>query len=171
MIEPPKLNANDVRRTIKALNEIDKGIVKELRADLRSNLKTVADDIRANVPNSPPLSGMANNGGTAWSQTKASISFTPGKSRRFKGTNPLVSIRIAPAKGKRGLYIAELAGSRSKGVTPQGRNLISVLNSRHPMKRRGGRFAYSSFRMRRPDIMRIASNILDKYFAQVNRKI
>ena len=167
----PKLDANDVRRTIKALKEIDKGIVKELRADLRGSLKSVAEEIRATVPSAPPLTGMANNGPTAWSQTKSTIGFTPGKSRRFKNTNPLVSIRIAPAKGKRGLYIAELAGSRSQGQSARGRNLISVLNQRHPMRKRGGRFVYDNFRKKRADVVRIATQVLDKYFAKVNRKI
>lgn len=166
-----KLDGNDVRRTLKALKDIDKGIVKELRADLRGGLKSVAEEIRANVPGSPPLSRMVHNGPTSWSPTKSSIGFTPGRTRKFRNSNPLVSIRIAPTKGKRGLFIAELAGSRSSGSTAQGRNLISVLNQRHPMRKRGGRFAYSSFRDKRPDIMRIATQILNKYFSQVNRKI
>lgn len=170
MIEP-KLDPGDVRRAIKALNEIDKGLVKELRSKLKTSLLPIGNQIKMAVPINPPLSGFRHKGPTAWSKTAAKVSFTPGRSKKFKKGNPLVSIRIDPGKLRRGIYIAELAGSRSSGSTAQGRNLISVLNQRQPMKQRGGRYAYSNFRMRRPEIVKIAVRILNVYLNKVDRKI
>jgi hypothetical protein len=81
-----------------------------------------------------------------------------------------VSIRVQP-KATRGVYIAELAGSRSSGYTTAGQNLISILNSRFPMKGKGGRFIYSKFRLLRPDVVRIAEGILDRTFKKLEQSL
>ena len=78
------------------------------------------------------------------------------------GTNP---------KQARGVYIAELAGSRTNGVTPQGKNLISKLNQQRAMKGAGGRYIYDKFRLLRPDIVSRAESALQPLFKQLNRKL
>jgi hypothetical protein len=165
----PTLDARQVRAVIKELRGIDQQIVKDLRSDLRSQLAPVATQIAGAVPVDPPLSGFRNNGATGWSPVKGKVGFTPGKSRN--NAKNLVAIRVDPVGGKRGLYIAELAGSRSAGSTPSGANLISVLNSRSPMNGRGGRYAYKQFRFLRPDVVKIAERILNATFAKIDRKI
>lgn len=165
----PTLDAKQVRAVISELRKIDQQIVKDLRADLRSQLTPVAAQIANAVPVEPPLSGFRNTGATGWSAVKGKVGFTPGKSRT--NAKNLVAIRIDPIGGKRGLYIAELAGSRSAGSTASGANLISVLNSRSPMKGRGGRYAYKQFRFLRPDVVKIAERILNKTFEKLERKI
>ena len=164
-----KLNAADVRAALRELRKAEPESVKDLRKELKSKLVPFAAQIASTVPIDPPLSGLANNGATAWSAVAGKVSFTPGKNR-VNATN-LVAIRIDPLNKKRGLYIAELAGSRSAGATPQGANLISVLNQRRPMKGRGGRFAYNQFRLLRPDILKTAERILNDTFAKIDRKI
>jgi hypothetical protein len=165
----PTLDAAQVRAVIKELRNIDPTIVKDLRADLRSQLSPIAQQVAANVPTEPILSGFGRGGATRWAAVKGKTSFTPGKSRT--GAKSLVSIRVEPRDGLRGVYIAELAGSRSGGKTPQGNNLIAVLNQRAPMKGRGGRFMYSQFRMLRPDVIKIAERILNKTFAKIERSL
>ena len=163
------LDASDVRAALRELRKIEPDSVKDLRKDLRSKLVPFAAQIASTVPIDPPLSGLANNGATAWSPVKGKVGFTPGKNR-VNATN-LVAIRIDPLNKKRGLYIAELAGSRSGGSTPQDGNLISVLNQRRPMKGRGGRFAYAQFRLLRPDILKTAERILNNTFARIDRRL
>lgn len=163
------LDAQQVRAVLKELRNIDPQIVKDLRKELRSDLLPIAQQIVSAVPNNAPLSGFNNNGTTGWSALKGKVSFTPGKSRRM--ANSLVSIRVEQTGAKRGFYITELAGSRSAGKTPQGNNLITVLNSRWPMKGRGGRYAYKQFRLLRPDVVKIAERILNATFAQIDRKV
>ena len=159
------LDAKQVRAALKALREVDPNITKDLRQNLRSQLAPIASQIADAVPSAPPLSGFANGGATGWSAVTGKTSFTPGKSR-FGGTSALVSIRVQP-KATRGVYIAELAGSRTLGATAAGQNLIAVLNQRAPMKGRGGRYIYAKFRMLRPDVVRIAEGILNNTFKKL----
>jgi hypothetical protein len=167
MIETPTLDPVQVKRVMRILRELDPQIVKDMRTELKSKIKPVADQVAAAVPIEPPLSGMRNNGPLSWSSVRPAVGFTPSK----KQGNSIVAIRVNPQKGKRGLYLAELAGSRSKGFTDAGRNLISVLNERRPMKGRGGRFAYAQFRMLRPDVIKIATTILNKTFEDAERRL
>jgi hypothetical protein len=146
-------------------------ITKDLRTDLKSNLGPIAKQVTNDLgkPSQPPLSGFRNNGATAWSGTRTTVSFTPGKSREF--ANSLVSIRVTPLGKRRGIFIAELAGSRSSGITSQGSNLITVLNSRKPMRGKGGRFIYNKFRELRPEVVRLATNILNDTFKKFEKKL
>ena len=164
------LDAKQVREALKALKAIDANIVKDLRKDLRSNLAPIAKQVADAVPLAPPLSGFANAGATGWSTVTGKTSFTPGRSRFGSATSSLESIRVQP-KATRGVYIAELAGSRSSGYTTAGQNLISILNSRFPMKGKGGRFIYSKFRLLRPDVVRIAEGILDRTFKKLEQSL
>jgi hypothetical protein len=159
------LDAKQVRAALKALKEVDPNITKDLRQNLRSQLSSIAKQVADAVPAAPPLSGFANAGATGWSKVTGKVSFTPGKSK-FPGTSSLVSLRVQP-KATRGVYIAELAGSRTLGATGAGQNLIAVLNQRQPMTGRGGRFIYAKFRMLRPDVVRIAEGILDSTFKKL----
>jgi hypothetical protein len=160
------LDAKQVREALKALKAVDETIVKDLRTDLKGKLSPIANQIADAVPTDPPLSGFGNAGATRWTKVTGKTSFTPGKSR-YGGTSSLVSIRVGPTRVARGIYIAELAGSRSPGTTLAGQNLISVLNQRQPMKGRGGRYIYAKFRMLRPDVVRIAEGILDSTFKKL----
>lgn len=166
MLQAPTLDADQVRKALKALKAVDETAVKDLRQELRSQLSPIAKQVADAVPKAPPLSGFANAGATGWSTVTGKTSFTPGKSR--KTGSSLVSIRVQP-KAARGIYIAELAGSRSSGYTVAGQSLIAVLNSRAPMQGRGGRFIYAKFRMLRPDVIRIAEGILDKTFKKLEQ--
>lgn len=171
----PSIEANNVREAIKELKALDDTILKAMRKDLRNSLSPFTKQVADSVPSDPPLSGFGDgdfghSGATGWSRVKASASFTPGIGR--KGTaNHLVSMKVNPGNQKRGVYIAELAGSRSRGFTPQGIWLIKALNARTPMKGKGGRYAYSKFRLLRPDIVILAVMIVNKTLAKVNRKI
>jgi hypothetical protein len=165
----PTVNAEKIRDAVKELRNVDPNLVKELRKELRSKISPLARQVADNVPTDPPLSGFGNTGSTGWSDVVPKISFTPGRSR--KTGNHLVSIRVQPRAAKRGLYIAELGGSRTRGASNRGRAMIRNLNSRYPMKGRGGRFAYTKFRLLRPDAVNLAKDALNRYVTQVNRKL
>jgi hypothetical protein len=167
MIETPTLDPAELKRVMRILRELDPEIGKDLSREMKSKIKPVADQVVSAIPIEPPLSGMRNNGPLAWSRTTGSVSFAPGK-RDARG---VVAVKIKPVGGRRGFFMAELAGSRSQGVTGAGRNLVSVLNERQPMKGRGGRFAYAQFRMLRPDVVKIAITILNKTFAEAERRL
>lgn len=171
MIGIERVNADDVRRVIRAIKQFDPEILKILRQELRGQLGPIANQIAAAFPDSPPpsvnlgITGFAHNGRTGWGPVRGSVSFTPGKTR--KQGNPLVSMAVNGPKG--GPQIAELAGMRTQGNTASGRAMINYLNGVKPMKGRGGRFGYNQFRLLRPDIQRIAQEIVNRNFAKLER--
>lgn len=166
-----KLDANDVRRALKILKDIDPDSVKQLRKELRSNLKPIAAEIARDVPADAPLSGFNNSGATRWSSVRPGVSFRTGK-RRGGGWSSLLSLEVGTKpKDARGVYIAELAGSRTNGITASGKNLVRQLNQQRAMKGAGGRYIYDKFRLLRPDIMNRAEKALQPLFRQINRKL
>lgn len=159
-IEP--VDAAEFRKVLKVLKTIEPDSQKKLGQSLKSQLQPMANQIASTIPMEPPLSGFGNLGRTGWGNVRGKTSFTPGRSRR-NATN-LVSIRIDAGESRAGVMIAELAGSRSNGKTASGEAMISKLNDRKPMKGRGGRYAYSQFRFLRPDVVRIATDIINSTF-------
>lgn len=165
----PQVGSEGIRKALAILRQSEDTVVKDLRGELRSKLSNIAKQTAEAVPVRPPLSGMANNSPTGWTTVRPSISVTPGRSR--KTGNHLVSIRVTPRGKQRGVYIGELAGSRSGGTQARGRRLIDVLNSRFPMKGKGGRFAYNRFRLLRPDAVKIAVGIVNNTVKKLNKKL
>jgi hypothetical protein len=170
MVIRPTMRAEGVREVLAELKKLSPDLVKQLRKDLRDGVQPTVKAIVAAYPLDPPLSKMANNGRLRWSKVRGSVSITPGRSRRYTQTSNLVSIKVV-GNPDAGVRMAELAGSRSKGFTPQGRNMIAVLNQRHPMKGRGGRFAFNRFRKQRDDVVQIADKIIRKYADMVSRRL
>lgn len=165
----PEVNQNDLRAALRQLKEVDADVVKDLRKDLRAQLGPMAQQIAQSVPTDPPLSGFSGEGPTSWTPVRGSVSFTPGSSR--KAGNYLVSIRITPRGQRRGLYIAELAGSRTSGKTASGKAMVRNLNQRFPMIKRGGRFAFKKFRTLRPNVVMLATRIVKNTTDKVNKKL
>jgi hypothetical protein len=165
----PQVGAEGIRKALAILKQTDETVVKDLRGELRSKIGPLAKQTADAVPTTPPLSGMGNNSPTGWTTVRSSVAVTPGQSR--KTGNHLVSIRVTPRGKQRGVYIGELAGSRSGGSQARGRRLINVLNSRFPMKGAGGRFAYTKFRMLRPDAVRIAIDIVNRTVQKLDKKL
>jgi hypothetical protein len=184
-----KIDATELRKVLKVLKAIDPETAKDLRKNLKGPLVPLAQQVANAAPQEPPLSGFGNRGPTGYAAPKGKVAFTPGKGRT--GANNLVSLRIDAGK-QRGFYIAELAGSRknysgkNRGyvrqspsgpiqvapfATNSGRSLIEQLNARFPMKGKGGRFAYKQFRFIRPDVVRIATKVLNDTFKKLERML
>ena len=165
----PQVGAEGIRKALAILKESEETVVKDLRGELRAKIGPLAKQTAEAVPTRPPLSGMGNNSPTGWSTVRPSVAVTPGRSR--KTGNHLVSIRVTPRGKQRGVYIGELAGSRSGGTQARGRRLIDVLNSRYPMKGKGGRFAYDKFRTLRPDAVDMAVDIINRTIKKLNKRL
>jgi hypothetical protein len=163
-----KVDADELRIVLKVLKQINPTVNKDLGKYLKTRLAPIAEQVASAAPQEAPLSGFANRGPTGYKAPKGKISFTPGKGRR-NATN-LLSIRVDAGK-QRGFYIAELAGSRSAGLTNSGRALIEQLNNRSVMKGKGGRYAYKQFRFLRPDIVRIATEVVNQSMRELERML
>lgn len=164
----PKVDAQYIKEAIRELKNVDPQLLKDLRKDLRTKISPIAKQIANNVPSEAPLSGFARESSYGWSPVRPTISFTPGSSRR-RG-NHLVSIRVTPTGKARGLYVAERAGARN-GKNNRGRAMIRNLNKVAPMKGKGGRFAYSKFRLLRPDVVQLAIRIIDDSIKTINKRL
>lgn len=162
MISIEPVDAKEFRKVLKVLKVIEPDSQKKLGQSLKGKLQPLANQVASAVPNESPLIGMNNLGRTAWGTVRGKTAFTPGRGRR-NATN-LVAIRIDAGERAAGPIIAELAGSRSPGKTASGKAMIDKLNRVKPMKGRGGRFAYNQFRLLRPDIVRIATDIINGTF-------
>jgi len=170
MVIRPTMRAEGVREVIAELKKISPELVKQLRKDLRSGVQPTAKAVVAAYPIAPPLSGMANEGRLAWGRVRGSVSITPGRSRRYRQTSSLVAIKVTGSPDA-GVRMAELAGSRSNGSSRQGQNMIAVLNRRQPMKGRGGRFAFDTFRKNRDQVVKVADEVIRRYAAIVSRRL
>jgi len=167
LIKPPKLDARDLQRALRALRSIEKDHVKQLRAELKGGVQGVADRTAKAMPQSPTLSGFARSPG--WGTPQGKVSFTPGRSR--KNGNKLLAVKITSSK-EGSILISEFAGNKSKGKTATGRSMIESLNNIKPiMLRREGRFAYPHFRTERKTVFQDAKQIIEKYMDIVERQL
>jgi len=163
-----------VREAVRALNNVDKGIVRELRKDLKGSLVGTAKQIAGQVSKDPPLSGM-NRGRFKWTGAQGSVSFTPGKIRRGQDTHPLVSIRLTGVGKSPGFDLGEIAGSRGLRYSKnkkKGRALIRNLNAEAPFGNyKAGRFAYGYFLRQRDQMQKISVSIIDGFAKKFNQKV
>jgi len=104
-----------------------------------------------------------------WGRVKSQIRTIPG----VKNGRAIATIGIAGEdRGfNRTVAIVERAGSRSAGLTPQGRTMTSVLQERFPLVGRGGRFVWKSWLKHRPEAIRAAILIINKFVIQYNKGV
>lgn len=164
----PSVDAREIRNVLRVIKTIEPTVTKKLRQDLRSQLSSLAKQTAEAIPSAAPMSGMEGNSPTSWSRVDGKVSFTPGKTR-YAG-DYLVSIRVVP-KSNRGVFIGELAGSRSRGSTARGSRMIDVLNQRKGMIGKGGRFAYNRFRTLRPEAVSVARRVVESTFANFEKEL
>lgn len=162
----PVIEGADFREALRTLKTVDPDIVKDLRKSLRSALGADAKAIAGAMPATPPLSGMANQGRLAWpSRFSGTVVLSPGRRRRG-GVSSLVGLRIR-GNPDAGFRMAELAGSRSRGSTPQGRAMISNL----PGNPKGGRFAYARFVRDRANLVKKAERVIADFVKRLNERL
>lgn len=164
------LNANDVARTFRVLRRIEPDLVRELRKDLRTDLKPTARAIASEFPAQPLLSGFERNFGRwEWGKVTGSVKITPGKSRKGAGRNNLVSLAMN-YKGATPWAI-DLLGSKSQGRTPQSQHLYRVLQQRVPGWPNGGRIFYKKFLESRGDVIASTESSINSWTRKVNQEL
>jgi hypothetical protein len=166
----PTLDADDVARTFRVLNKIERESVKALRSGLRSELKPTAKLIAGEYPTQPLLSGFQQTFGRwDWGNVAGSVRVTPGKSRKGAGRQSVVSLSMGYKSATP--FVIDMFGQRSTGKTPQGRNLYQVLQRRIPGWPNGGRVFYKKFLQQRQVVISKSVDIINKWSEQVSREI
>lgn len=175
-----------VADAISELKTIDPKLYTALRSELRTGLGGPAKAIENAWPTSSPLSGMSNNGRTAYQPVSTSVAFTPGRARSGK-VSTLIGITAKIPKAKVGGWIGEMAGMRKRYSTGmsrtysknfgeqshtlngQGEAMVTALNQRYPMSGNGGRFGWRKFVNMKDNLQNLGIGILEKHVSILNR--
>jgi hypothetical protein len=178
----PTLDADDVARTFRVLNKIERESVKALRSGLKKELKSTAKLIAGEYPTQPLLSGFRQSFGTwGWGAVSGSVRVTPGKSRKGAGRQSVVSLSmnyknatpfVIDMIGRRPRDLGNYSSDRYK-KTPygQGMALYRNVHSRISGWPNGGRVFYKKFLQQRQTVISKSVDIINKWSEQVSREI
>jgi hypothetical protein len=186
------LDAESVAKLRAALKEAGPTALADLRREMKSAIKPVANRVKGAVPTSSPFKGMNQNyyGRVQWIQPKVTVSFTPGRRQRFDYV-PLLSLVATGGGNNLGFDYAENAGvrkrkpaarsksyhrridrnARTHAVTTQGDELIAKARKESRYNFKAGHFAYGEFLSQRPTMIKIANKILDGTAKRLSLKL
>lgn len=159
-----------IRESLNALKTVERDLFKQMTKEMKSEVKSQSSPVLEAIPVMSPLPGMKHAGRTSWGAVKSSVSLTPNRTFKGKDLHPLVSIKITSSGSKVGYDIAEIAGSRSSGKTASGKALIEKLDRSYGWKGKAGRFAFKKFIGLAPAISKSATQIIDKFITEYNRR-
>ena len=186
------MRAEGVASVTRELRSLDRKAVNELRKQMRARIIPIAKEIAGEVPQQAPLSGMNHNGVTRWTGVpKASVSFTPGKSRG--GGTRLLGMKFTGgtrASGGIGFDYSELAGSSKRPgsqfskvyerggyggqqhrVTGQGRAFNRGIRAFKPIRGKGGFFVFDSALKKHSRIEGMGKAAIDQFMRDATKDL
>ena len=185
-----RVDASNINHTVRTLRGVDKRVLRDMRKELRGKIQPYANSIAQAVPAQSPLRGMRHDGVTRWQgKPKASVSFTPGKSR---SGNRLLSIKVTGGSAKAGpigFDYAEMAGVRRRAPKPfskvyqreglnqqhrvngQGDAMISALQRKVPIRGRAGYFAFEEALQKYGLLSKIGVLALQKFSVKITHEL
>lgn len=151
---------------VRELNDLEPGLVKQLRKDLVTEIRPLYQIIKSTVVSKQPfLSGFDHAGRTGLSRNPIKVTGKAVTTRRKFNKTSLVSIRTSSAA----VQIADMAGRKNgRGRTEAGQKMIANLTDRHGS---ASRFIYPSIEREIPRVQRIMLDIIEKYTDMINRKL
>jgi hypothetical protein len=184
------IEADDLRKAIAVLSEVEPKATLQLKRDLKSTAKEMASYIQANISAIKPLSGMTGQTAYAltWGGAKAAPSFSIRRDRRRDVTS-LFSIKVGSPAGQPGYIVSEFAGNpnarrRTSSASrikwggsqpggPQGAHLIAHMVQKFgPLVGKGGnRIAWKMFMRQQGRLNAAAVRILDDFMAKTSKEI
>lgn len=111
-----QLNSSDIREMNRALKQIEPNLLKQMRKEIKAIAKPIEQQMKANIPNRPPMSGM----GGVVKYRDGSYAINEGR-LRWDGQG------LNPAAGKMSKKYAPDATSVSQGAKASGRSLTTPL--------------------------------------------
>jgi len=165
-----QLEAGGVAQTFRILRSIDPESVKELRKELRSEMKPLAKAIAARYPSEPSLSGFEQlYGRWGWGKVTGSVKVTPGKARKGAGRNALVSISMNYKTATP--FVLDMVGRRNPGITPQGKALYRNIQKQFPSWPNGGRIFYKPFIEGKAEVYKSAETVINRWSKKVSEEL
>jgi hypothetical protein len=150
---------------VRELNDLEPGLVKQLRKDLVTEIQPLYKIIKSTVESKKPfLSGFEHSGRTGLAKNPIKVTGKAVTTRRKFNKTSLVSIRTTSAAAQ----IADMSGRKASGRTEAGKAMIANLSARF-----GGasRFIYPSIEKEIPRVQQAMLNIIEKYSDMVNRRL
>lgn len=169
-----EVDARDVARVMRVLRKVDKSLADELKSSIGSGIQPIADLIGNRVSaNSAPMSGMTRRGVNRpnryeFAKGKMKVRVTPGFS--FRSPN-LVTLEYLLPKNRVGVAIADMAGRKTQGNSPQGQAFIRQIMTVVPGWGDGGRYVFRAFLPYRSHVYRLGENILARWVAKTNQEL
>jgi len=186
------MRAEGVASVTRELRSLDRKAVNELRKQMRARIIPIAKEIAGEVPQQAPLPGMNHNGVTRWTGVpKASVSFTPGKSRG--GGTRLLGMKFTGgtrSSGGIGFDYSELAGSSKRPgsqfskvyerggfggqqhrVTGQGRAFNRGIRAFKPIRGKGGFFVFDSALRKHSRIEGMGKAAIDQFMRDATKDL
>lgn len=188
MLKPTwQLDSKDIREMNKLLRNIEPGLVKEMRKEIRSIAKPINQQIKSNIPSAPPMRGMGlGTGRLRWFGDKKPDSTTISNRIKASGrslTTPLVAIVLNSAA----VSMADMAGrvnktrpisreytvrlrngelqKRRHRVTSQGEQMIRNLGGR------ASRYGWPALENKIDLVEREIDQVIEKYYRIANRGV
>jgi hypothetical protein len=112
VIDPIRIKG--VKETLRLLDAVQPGSIKELRKDVRRIAEPAVTAIRSNLPVTAPLSGMSHYGRTRFAGAKVRAELQL-RDNKVSNTSSLVRLSVESPKDAAGLEIADMAGRKSQG--------------------------------------------------------
>jgi len=136
-----EVKATGVRETLRALKRVQPDLEAELRKNINTAVRELVKTARGFIPSESPMSGWTEDswGQRGWSTSAARRGIKrENPSRRVSNRGFITAIAVSNMSAAGMIY--ELAGSKSRGRTPQGRQFIENIETapdslRAPLRR------------------------------------
>lgn len=154
-----------VKAALRDLGRLEPELRKSLQASFKTELKPLADKARSDMPAQPPLSGMGKPGRLQYSnksRTGVKIA-TSGRNRRA-GTLTVAALVNTNAAGA----VFDMAGRKTRGVTPQGVAFVAGLSNRFG---NASRTLWPTVERNEALIEQAVNNLVNGVETEINRRL
>lgn len=150
---------------VRELNDLEPGLVKQLRKDMVTEIKPLYSLVRRAVESKEPFIRGFDHSGRTGARKPIKVTGRAVTTRRKFNRTSLVSIRTTSAA----VQIADMAGrGGARGRTEAGQALIARLSAKYGA---ASRFIYPAIEREIPRVQQSIIKILEKYTDMVNRKL
>jgi hypothetical protein len=132
-----EVTASDIKRINKMLKEFEPGLLKEIRREIKTIAKPIDDQIKRNIPSTPPMSGM---GGVVKSRN-GNYYINEGRLRwdgaglRGKGAKPNATTVSSAIKASGRSMNASIAKITMRSAVASMADMAGRVNRSRPMSR------------------------------------
>lgn len=150
-----------IQSALRRIGSVDRGLRTQLSRKFRQSGEPLRQSALAFVPSSAPMSGWKT-GRYKWDGARQGVRIKFSTKTDRSGSIRLLTLQQKNAAGA----IYDIAGRASAGNTPQGQNMIRVLNERYGA---ASRSMWKGAEAALPEIEQLVSDAVDELAATVER--